>query len=137
MAPDRTLPDPERARRHLGLGLYILGMLLGFLQLIIWFVGLPVLAGEGAILMYMCMGAVLAFPAGVMYLTFPRLLDRYGHAAVPDREAAMALAGVRPEYLRAAYEAIEAEFEGVEQYLERAVGLHAGARETLRSRLVR
>lgn len=67
----------------------------------------------------------------------PRLLDRYGHAAVPDREAAMALAGVRPEYLRAAYEAIEAEFEGVEQYLERAVGLDAGARETLRSRLVR
>jgi RsiW-degrading membrane proteinase PrsW (M82 family) len=52
-------------------------MLLGFLQLIIWFVGLPILAGQGAILMYMCMGAVLAFPASVMYLTFPRLLDRY------------------------------------------------------------
>lgn len=72
-----SLPDPERSRRHLGLGLYILGMLLGFLQLIIWFVGLPVLAGEGAILMFMCMGAVLAFPASIMYLTFPRLLDRY------------------------------------------------------------
>ncbi|MBK8410777.1 MAG: PrsW family intramembrane metalloprotease [Sandaracinaceae bacterium] len=72
-----SLPDPERTRRHIGLGLYIIGMLLGFLQLIIWFVGLPVLAGQGAILAYMCMGAVLAFPAGVMYLTFPRLLDRY------------------------------------------------------------
>jgi RsiW-degrading membrane proteinase PrsW (M82 family) len=52
-------------------------MLLGFLQLIVWFIGLPVLSGQGAILAYMCMGAVLALPAGVMYLTFPRLLDRY------------------------------------------------------------
>ena len=32
-----SLPDPERTRRHIGLGLYILGMMLGFLQLIVWF----------------------------------------------------------------------------------------------------
>ncbi len=72
-----SLPDPDRARRRMGLGFYSLGMLLGFLQLIIWFVGLPVVSGQGEVLGFMCLGAVLAFPAGLMYLTFPRLLDRY------------------------------------------------------------
>ena len=66
----------------------------------------------------------------------PRLMARYGQETLPDREAVMALAGVRPEYLRGAYEAIEAEFEGVEHYVERAVGLDAAARRVLRSRLV-
>jgi protein-tyrosine phosphatase len=66
----------------------------------------------------------------------PRLTARYGHRPTPDREAVMALAGVRPEYLRAAYQAIEDEFEGVEHYIERAVGLDARAREHLRARLV-
>lgn len=62
-----------------------------------------------------------------------RRLDPEGRL---DREAVLALAGVRPEYLRAAYEAIEAEFEGVEYYIERAVGLDAGARALLQSRLL-
>jgi protein-tyrosine phosphatase len=66
----------------------------------------------------------------------PRLLARYGADAIPDREAVMALAGVRPEYLRAAYEAIEAEFENVEHYVESAVGLDAAAREILRRRFL-
>jgi len=66
----------------------------------------------------------------------PRLMARYGQDAVVDREAVMALAGVRPEYLKAAYQAIEAEFEGVEHYIERAVGLDAAARARLRARLV-
>ncbi|MFU8816091.1 MAG: tyrosine-protein phosphatase [Pseudomonadales bacterium] len=66
----------------------------------------------------------------------PRLVARYGAGAVPDREAIMALAGVRPEYLLAAYAAIEAEFEGVEHYVERAVGLDAAARQRLRARFV-
>jgi protein-tyrosine phosphatase len=66
----------------------------------------------------------------------PRLLARYGADAIPDRESVMALAGVRPEYLRAAYEAIEAEFENVEHYVEQAVGLDAAAREALRNRFV-
>jgi protein-tyrosine phosphatase len=65
----------------------------------------------------------------------PRLLARYG-ASTPDRDAVMALAGVRPEYLRAAYAAIEAEFENVEHYVEKAVGLDAAARELLRRRLL-
>ncbi len=54
----------------------------------------------------------------------------------PDPESLMALAGVRTEYLRAAYEVIEAEFENVERYIERAVGLDAAARATLRTRLL-
>ncbi len=66
----------------------------------------------------------------------PRLMARYESSATPDRESVMALAGVRPEYLKAAFEAIEAEFEGVEHYIERAVGLDAAARELLRSRFV-
>jgi protein-tyrosine phosphatase len=81
---------------------------------------------------YLLTNSALDFEGYVL----PRLLARYGHEAVPDRDAVMALAGVRPEYLRGAYEAIEAEFEGVEQYLERAIGLDAAARETLRARLV-
>ena len=53
-----------------------------------------------------------------------------------DRESTMALFGVRPEYLRAAYDAIAAEFEGVEHYLEQAIGLDGAARQRLRSRYV-
>lgn len=66
----------------------------------------------------------------------PRVMARLDPHAVPDREAIMALAGVRPEYLHAAYQAIEAEFETVEHYIERAVGLDTAAREELRRRLV-
>ncbi|MEJ8569154.1 tyrosine-protein phosphatase [Elongatibacter sediminis] len=66
----------------------------------------------------------------------PVLTAKYG---VPDdmpAEAMLAIAGVRPEYLQAAFDTIEAEFEGVEHYLERAVGLDRAARETLRRRYV-
>ena len=48
----------------------------------------------------------------------------------------MALFGVRPEYLRSAYDAIAAEFEGVEHYIEQAIGLDSAARQRLRSRYV-
>lgn len=65
-----------------------------------------------------------------------RLAERFEPRWRPDPESLLALAGVRPEYLKAAYEAIEAEFEGVEHYIERAVGLDAAARETLARRLV-
>lgn len=67
----------------------------------------------------------------------PRLRARYGEdASLPDEEAVMALAGVREEYLRAAWETIEEEFEGVEAYLERAVGLDRHARALLRARFL-
>lgn len=64
----------------------------------------------------------------------PKLKARYGDAIALDRESVMALAGVRPEYIRAAYAAIEADFEGVEHYIEDAIGLDAAARERLRAR---
>ena len=53
-----------------------------------------------------------------------------------DRESTMALFGVRPEYLRSAYDAIATEFEGVEHYIEQAVGVDSAARQRLRSRYV-
>jgi protein-tyrosine phosphatase len=43
---------------------------------------------------------------------------------------------VRPEYLAAAFAAIEAEFESVEAYIARAIGLDAAARARLRARLL-
>ncbi len=79
---------------------------------------------------YLLTNEVLDFESYVL----ARMKARFGEEATFDREAVMALAGVRPEYLRAAYAAIEEEFEGVEYYLERAVGLDAAAREVLRSR---
>jgi len=66
----------------------------------------------------------------------PRMRARYGADVEFDREEVMALAGVRPEYLRAAYAAIEEEFEDVERYLERAVGLDAATRSVLQARFV-
>lgn len=53
-----------------------------------------------------------------------------------DRESTMALFGVRPEYLRSAYDTIAAEFEGVEHCIEQAIGLDSAARQRLRSRYV-
>ncbi len=71
------LPDPERARRTAGLVLFSIGIFVGGLLLLSLFVGMPVLNGEFGLLGLMCIGAGLAFPAGSMYLTVPRLLDRY------------------------------------------------------------
>lgn len=66
----------------------------------------------------------------------PMLQRWYGDRPLPDHETIMALAGVRPEYLRGALAVIEDEFEGMEAYLERTVGLDAAARALLRERLV-
>lgn len=65
-----------------------------------------------------------------------RLAERWEPNGAPDRESLLALAGVRPEYLQAAFDAIESEFEGVERYIERAVGLDAAARALLQTRLL-
>lgn len=66
----------------------------------------------------------------------PMLRRWHGDRPLPDRETIMALAGVRPEYLRAALAVIEDEFEGMDAYLERTVGLDADARALLRGRLL-
>ena len=64
----------------------------------------------------------------------PRLAARMEGAELPPRDWIMALAGVREEYLRAAYGEIHASFDDVEHYIEDAVGLNAAAREELRQR---
>ena len=66
----------------------------------------------------------------------PRLVERFEGDEIPDRDSIMALAGVRPEYLHAAYDAIHAEFESVEHYISDAIGLDAGTLGQLRGRLL-
>ena len=71
------LPDPDRGRRRLGLAFYFLGVFAGALQLLFFLVFGPLAAGNVDALGAMCLGAGLAFPAALLYLTVPRLLDRY------------------------------------------------------------
>jgi protein-tyrosine phosphatase len=66
----------------------------------------------------------------------PRVTARLHPRPVPDRATIMALAGVRPEYLQGAYEAIEAQFEGVEHYIEEAVGINPATRARLRNQFL-
>ncbi len=62
------------------------------------------------------------------------LLLRHRPELPEDRDTLLAILGVRREYLKAALDTIEEEFEGVEEYLRTAIGLDEAARETLRSR---
>ncbi|MEM7449185.1 MAG: PrsW family intramembrane metalloprotease [Myxococcota bacterium] len=86
------LPDVDRAKRTIGLILYLAGMAVGGLLLLGLFLLAPILeydfgtlGSSGAKPVYrtagvyadMCLGALLAFPAAILYLTVPRLLDRY------------------------------------------------------------
>lgn len=70
-----TLPAHDRTMRNIGLGLYLVGQLIGGALLVVLF-GARIATEEGA-LAGMCIGAAFALPAGVVYLTVPRLLDRY------------------------------------------------------------
>lgn len=80
------LPDPEKLRRRIGYVLYALGMLVGLFLLFVLFIVFPAASGIGLeMLTAMAVGGLLAFPAALVYLTFPRLLDRY------DPEPAYAL----------------------------------------------
>jgi RsiW-degrading membrane proteinase PrsW (M82 family) len=73
-----SLPDPDKKRRQVGLALYIVALLAGAGLLFVMFF-VPPLFMPNPIGTYgaMLIGAILAFPAGLMYLTVPRLLDRY------------------------------------------------------------
>ena len=64
----------------------------------------------------------------------PRLASRWEGDGEPVREEVMALAGVRPEYIHAAYAAIEGQFDSVEEYIRQAIGLNDSAVAELRSR---
>jgi len=64
----------------------------------------------------------------------PRLAARFESDVLPPKESIMALAGVREEYLRAAYDAVKTQFDDVEHYIEAAVGLDDDARRELQGR---
>ncbi len=70
--------DRERTRRVVGIVLYVLGTLTGGLLLQFLFL-LPPLFEPNAVEQYASMAeaAALAFPAVLVYVTVPRLLDRY------------------------------------------------------------
>lgn len=71
--PTLSIPEGEQKLQRLGLGLLIVGCIVGT-ALGALFMAPALLDGAcGA----MCLGMVLAFPAAAMYLTVPRLLDRY------------------------------------------------------------
>lgn len=85
-AGNGEMPSPYRTRHMIGCALWILGMLGGGTLLVLVFIGLPLLeANPEETFLAMALGAFIAFPAMVVYLTFPRLLDRY------DPEPAWAL----------------------------------------------
>jgi RsiW-degrading membrane proteinase PrsW (M82 family) len=80
------MPNPYRTRHIIGAILWLLGMCGGCVLLVLVFGLLPLLeANPGGTFLAMAIGAFIAFPAMVVYLTFPRLLDRY------DPEPAWAL----------------------------------------------
>jgi protease PrsW len=74
----KPFPQLDEKRRNLGLALFFTGTALGSLFLVLGLL-LPPLASDDPVHHYLTMlaAALLAFPAGLMYLTVPRLLDRY------------------------------------------------------------
>ncbi len=78
-APNTELPDPDRGRRLVGLTFFIFGVLGGLTLLVLLFLVFPLFEtrNPGEVYIAMLIGAALALPAGAIYLTVPRLLDRY------------------------------------------------------------
>jgi RsiW-degrading membrane proteinase PrsW (M82 family) len=74
----RSLPDLDERRRNLGVALFLAGTSIGTVLLALSLL-VPPLSTNNPIDQYatMFVGALLAFPAGLVYLTVPRLLDRY------------------------------------------------------------
>ena len=73
-----VLPDPDRTRRYIGLGLLLVALMFGagllLIELLLPPLGTP---NPGEHYLAMVLGAGLAIPAAMVYLTVPRLLDRY------------------------------------------------------------
>lgn len=73
-----ALPDPDKTRRTIGLWLFIVAVAVAAVLLVLEFLLPPLLSPDPVgNLTAMLVGALLAFPAAAMYLTVPRLLDRY------------------------------------------------------------
>lgn len=64
----------------------------------------------------------------------PRLVQRYEPDTIPDRDLVMTIAGVRSEYLEAAFHSIEESFDDMVHYLEAALHLSAADRARLQGR---
>lgn len=80
------MPDPYRTRHQIGCVIWMLGVIGGGILLVFLFGLLPLLEDNPEeTFLAMMLGGLIAFPAMVVYLTFPRLLDRY------DPEPAWAL----------------------------------------------
>lgn len=76
--PAASMPDPYRARKIIGLLIYLVGQGVGGLLFLLLFILLPLFeANPTGTFIAMAVGSAIAFPAMVVYLTFPRLLDRY------------------------------------------------------------
>ncbi len=72
------LPSPYTARKIIGGILWFIGMAVGLILIVILFIVEPRYSERPLdMALSMAVGAVLAFPAAAMYLTFPRLLDRF------------------------------------------------------------
>lgn len=73
-----AFPDPDKSRRTIGLVLFFTGVVIGGALLAFSLLVPPLFSDDpGSQYAAMALGALLAFPAGLVYLTVPRLLDRY------------------------------------------------------------
>ena len=72
------LPDADAGRRKIGFALWVLGILIGIV-LNILFTLLEVVSSKrpGAMAEAIIVGALFAFPPLVIYITVPKILDRY------------------------------------------------------------
>lgn len=76
--PSGPMPTPYLVRKIIGAILYLIGQGVGGLLFLLLFILLPLFeANPSGTFIAMAVGAGIAFPAMVVYLTFPRLLDRY------------------------------------------------------------
>lgn len=73
-----AIADPYRTRKVVGGVLWLLGQAVGLALLVLVFGVIPLLSeNPGQTFFGFLVGATLAFPAMCVYVTFPRLLDRY------------------------------------------------------------
>lgn len=72
------MPDPYRTRKIVGALLWLSGQAVGGGLFLLIFILLPLISADPiGTFTAMAVGAAIAFPAMFVYLTFPRLLDRY------------------------------------------------------------
>jgi len=73
-----SVSRPYETRQKVGAVLFGIGLLFGLICLVLLFVALPATQGQlGQHISAMLCGSAIALPAMIVYLTVPRLLDRY------------------------------------------------------------